>query len=268
MTTDHGAWVRQSAATGHQDLPRLARCRDLVYWRDGDSIYVLASDSNAGIGGLPGDTLAKDPIEVGYSAAKVPLMEVVAAGAKPFLLTNSLGGPLDDYGRQILAGIRAALAEVDADVTVTGSDETNIPTRQTAVGVAVLGRARPAEIRWGGTQQGDAVVAVGHPRDGLRHLYAEGDADVANLADLFAASRIAGVHELLPVGSKGVRYEAQQLAAGVGCRLVLLAGHSLDLDASAGASTCFLATLPVPAIPELRAATRPAVTEIGRVTGG
>ena len=263
MTTDHGVSER-TEATRRSRLPRPARCRDLVYWPDGGSIYVLASDSNAGIGALPGDTLAKDPAEVGYSAAKVPLMEVIAAGADPFLLTNSLGGPLDDYGGEILAGIRAALAEVDADITVTGSDETNIPTRQTAVGVSVLGRASVPDIRWGSTRDGDLVVAVGYPRDGLYRPYAEGDADVASVADLRRVARLAGVHELLPVGSKGVGYEARQLADGVGGTLVLLGGHPLDLAASAGASTCFLVTLPTSAMPELRAATRLAVTEIGR----
>lgn len=267
MTSSHGGASPQPASTaGEQpNTPRLARCRDLIYWPDGDGVYVLASDSNAGIGRLPGDALGKDPAEVGYSAAKVPLMEVLAAGATPFLLTNALGGPLDAYGQQILAGIHAALAEVGTDVIVTGSDETNIPTRQTSVGVSVLGRARSHDVRWGRTRDGDTIVAVGRPRDGLRQPYAEGDPDVAGLADLVTTSRLRDVHELLPVGSKGVGYEARQLAEGIGAALVLPDDLPLDLDASAGASTCFLVTLPASAVLELRAALRPSVTEIGMI---
>jgi hypothetical protein len=249
------------------DVPSVSRCRDLLYWADGNWVYVLATDSNAGIGGRPGDTLVKDPVEVGYSAAKVPLMEVVATGAVPFLLSNALGGPLDGYGQLILVGIRSALGEIDGPVSVTGSDETNIPTRQTAVGVTVLGRARRSALRIGASRPGDVIVAVGLPKDGLDHPYAEGDPDVARLADLQAAARLAFVHELLPVGSRGLRHEALQLAAGIGGRLRLNDPPSLDLAASAGASTCFLASLAASSVPELRAATHLPVYEIGRIAG-
>jgi hypothetical protein len=245
--------------------PHIIRLRDLLYWIDGETAYVLACDSNAGIGRRPADRLDKSPVEVGYSAAKVPLMEILASGATPFLLTDALGGPLDEYGRQVLAGIEAALAEIDADVTLTGSDETNIPTRQTALGVTVLGRTHRSVLRLGTTEPGDAVVAVGRPKDGLLVAYSEGEPEIAGLRDLQAAARLAGVHELLPVGSHGIAYEAGQLAAGIGGRLDLVEPAPLDLTASAGASTCFLVALPPSHVPDLQAALRPPVAEIGRV---
>jgi hypothetical protein len=244
---------------------KIVRFRDVLYWTDGDSVYVLACDSNAGIGQRPHDALNQPPTETGYSAAKVALMEVLASGATPFVLTNALGGPRDDYGRQLLAGIAAALAEVDADVTLTGSDETNVPTEQTAIGVTVVGRAHRTELRLGRSKPGDVILVVGLPKDGLLVPYTEGDSDIANLRDLQAVARLSYIHELLPVGSRGIEYEARQLAAGGAIRF-----HdelAIDLAASAGSSTCFLVAVPPKHAEELAAMVRPPVNEVADIIG-
>jgi hypothetical protein len=240
------------------------RFRDVLYWVDGPTAYVLACDSNAGIGQRPHDSLRQPPVETGYSAAKVALMEVLAVGATPFVLTNALGGPLDDYGQQVLAGINAAVDEVDAAVAITGSDETNVPTLQTAVGVTVIGHAQAASLRLGGTAIGDAVLCVGVPKDGLLVPYAEGDADIANLSDVQNASRIDAVHEVLPVGSRGVAYEAAKLADGVN-GVVRFSPSAIDLTASAGSCTCFLVAVAPTAVGVLAPVVRTPVTVIGHI---
>lgn len=240
------------------------RFRDVLYWIDGPSAYVLACDSNAGIGQRPHDALQQSPVETGYSAAKVALMEVLAVGATPFVLTNALGGPRDDYGQQILAGIRAAIDEVAAHVTLTGSDETNVPTKQTAVGITVVGHAPAAALRLGGTRSGDVVACVGVPKDGLRVPYTEGEDDIANLRDVRNAARLAAVHEVLPVGSRGVAYEAQQLAAGMN-GTVRFRESPIDLAASAGSGTCFLVTVPAEHAAALGSVVRPPVTVVGEI---
>jgi hypothetical protein len=220
------------------------RFRDVLYWVDGTTAYVLACDSNAGIGQRPHDALRQPAAETGYSAAKVALMEVLAVGAKPLVLTNALGGPLDDYGQQVLAGINAAVDEIDADVTITGSDETNVPTLQTAVGVTVVGRAQEGSLRLGGTEVGDE--------------------DIANLTDVQSASRVDAVHEILPVGSRGVAYEAAKLADGVN-GTVRFSTSPIDLYASAGSSTCFLVAVAPAAVEALAPVVRPPVTVIGHI---
>lgn len=240
------------------------RFRDVLYWVDGSSAYVLACDSNAGIGARPNDALRQSPVETGYSAAKVALMEVLAAGAAPFVLTNALGGPRDEYGQQILDGIRMAIAEVDGDVTLTGSDETNVATQQTAVGVTVIGRAPANGLRLGGAGQGDVIACVGVPKDGLIVPYTEGEDDIANLHDVQHAAGLDTVHELLPVGSRGVAYEAQQFAAGVD-GIVRFLESPLDLVISAGSSTCFLVALPAAQVAVLAAAVRPPVCVVGEI---
>lgn len=244
--------------------PAVRRFRDVLYWVDGASAYVLACDSNAGIGERPHDELRQSPTETGYSAAKVAMMEVLAVGATPFVLANALGGPRDEYGQQLLAGIQVAIDEVDADITLTGSDETNVPTRQTAVGITVVGRAPADELRLGGARAGDVLVCVGTPKDGLVVPYHEGDPDIANLRDVQAAGRRPTVHEVLPVGSHGVAYEAHNLAAGASGRPRFFE-TSVDLGISAGSSTCFLVALPADAVPDLQSVVRPGVTAIGEI---
>ena len=247
--------------TGHV----VSRFRDVLYWIDGDNAYVLACDSNAGIGERPHDALRQPPAETGYSAAKVALMEVLAVGATPFVLSNALGGPRDAYGARILDGINAALDELDTLVTVTGSDETNIPTEQTAVGITVIGRTTAHGLRLSGASAGDVIACVGVPKDGLRVPYAEGDHDIANLRDVRNAIRLASVHEILPVGSHGIAYEAQQLASSAAEGSLGLRDSPVDLVASAGSSTCFLVALPPDQLEALAAVVRPPVTVVGEI---
>jgi hypothetical protein len=101
--------VGTSSGTSVGDRP--TQIRDLVLWADGATTYVVACDSNASAGEKPSDRLKQSPEVTGYSVAKVPLMEVIAAGATPFLLVNTLCVALDDYGKAILAGIRRAISE-------------------------------------------------------------------------------------------------------------------------------------------------------------
>jgi hypothetical protein len=254
-----------SAVSVTPKTPEVRRFRDVLYWIDGPTGYVLACDSNAGIGQRPNDTLRQPPQETGYSAAKVALMEVIAAGATPFVLTNALGGPRDEYGQQVLAGIRAAIDELDVEVVLTGSDETNVATTQTAVGVTVLGRAPAASLRLGGARVSDSIVCVGIPKDGLLVPYAEGDRDIADLRDLQRARRLDPVREILPVGSRGIAYESSLIADLAGGQVHFRDQATVDLQASAGSSTCFLVALAAEAINELRPQVRPPITVVADI---
>jgi hypothetical protein len=219
----------------------VTRVRDLILMRGGVVVLVVACDSNAAIGAKPGDALAQDPRETGYSAAKVPLMEVVAAGARPVLLVDNLCCELRPSGELLLDGIRRAIADAGVDVVVTGSDETNMPTVQTGLGVTVIGVAGPDELRIGTARPGDVVWCVGAPRDGLDVPFADGTPGIAGTREVRAALDLAAVHEVLPVGSRGIRYEAEQLAATAGLRFSPATRSAVALGASAGPSTCFLA---------------------------
>jgi hypothetical protein len=238
------------------------KVRDLSVWEEGDTTYVLACDANASVGELANDFMQRPPEEAGYNAAKVPLMEVLAVGARPFLVVNTLCGPLDAYGSRVVDGLRNALREARCDAHVTGSDETNMTTTQTGVGVTILGLVPTDQLRLGRSRDGDVVVCLGRPKDGVRVPYREGEDDVATPSDVVMALA-AGAHEVLPVGSRGLAFEAAQLAAVAGLRLELDQSAALDLDASAGASTCFLATVNADGVAALSHRTRLPVNPLG-----
>lgn len=250
---------------GRLSTPETVQIRDLVCFGDGDRVYVTACDASAAIGERPGDHLRQPPEIVGYSVAKVPLMEVLAAGAEPFLVVNSLGGPLDEYGRRIVEGIRRALAEASSTAYVTGSDETNMPTVQTGVGVMVIGSAPADALSLGSSEAGDVVWCAGVPRDGLVRPYVEGAADVASVADVATAVRSGLAHEILPVGSRGLRYELGELAGFAQLSVELYDDGELELDRSAGASTCFLISGPEDAEGEFTSVLRLPLRRIGRL---
>jgi hypothetical protein len=234
--------------------PDVRRVRDLTLWTDGDHTYVVACDANASVGQQPNDFLQRPPEEAGYNAAKVAVMEVLAAGASPFLVTNTLCGPLDDYGTRVVDGVRRALAEIGSGALVTGSDETNMRTSQTGVGVTVLGAVPTARLRLGTSRAGDLVVCLGRPKDGVGVPYTEDDEDVSGPLDVLEALA-HGAHEVLPVGSRGVSYELGQLAATAGLAARPTGEVTIDLAASAGVSTCVLASIPASSLDAFRAAT-------------
>lgn len=217
------------------------RMRDLVLVDLADRTLVVATDSNASIGAKPADFLAQEPFLTGYSAAKVPLMEVVATGARPFLLVDALCVELRPTGLEMLRGIRHALDEAGLDVVITGSDESNMPTTQTGIGVTVLGSSPPGELRLGRTEPGDEIWLLGRRASGLPgDEYGALDPGIARLRDLLAATETPGVHEALPVGSHGVAHECAELVRGSGLSIAWSPAIETDLAMSAGASTCFL----------------------------
>ena len=237
-----------------------------MLWDDAaEGTYVVACDANAGVGLRPADHLRRPPEEAGYNAAKVALMEIIAAGAAPFLLVNTLCSPLDTYGQRVVDGIRRALGHAgQPDVPVTGSDESNMTTSWTGLGVTVVGHAPPGRLMVGRARPGDLVLCLGMPRDGLLRPYREGDPDIAGLTDVVSVAQTGLCHELLPVGSRGVGFEAGQLAtqAGLGLTLTVSPTSKLRLDESAGASTCFLVACPPDRTDALRIATSLPITEI------
>lgn len=229
------------------------RVRDLVVVDLGGTTLVIACDSNASIGRKPADHLQQDPQITGYSAAKVPVMEVLASGAVPFLLIDNLCCDLETTGLDLMRGMRRLLDETGLPIMMTGSDEANMPTVQTGVGITVLGTAAPGSLRLGSIRPGDVVCVVGRRRSGVgEDDYVEAGEGIATARHIRAAGELPGVHELLPVGSGGIAHECEELARVGQVEVRMRSGVSTDLHASAGSSTCFLAAVEPEAVERLR----------------
>ena len=224
---------------------RVTKCRDLTLVRLAGPFYlVIACDSDGGIGPKPNDTFKAPPFVLGRLATRVPLMEVVASGARPLILVDTLSVEMEPTGRAIIQGVQyeARLAGMtDADM-LTGSTEDNVPTTATGMGVTVIGLAEEKGLRPGRARRDDLVVCVGIPKTAPRDTV---DPDDPEIADLPAVTALAGrdcVHDILPVGSHGGEYECRQMAAACGMRYIPIPSE-IDMVKSAGPSTCVLISL-------------------------
>lgn len=215
------------------------RVRDLLLFDAGpDTLVVVACDSSGAIGPKPHDVLPWAGEKVGRAAAKVPLMEVLAAGAQPFILVNTLAVEMDPTGRAILEGIEAVCRLLPAMPVITGSDETNMKTCATGIGITVLAVASRTDLRLGSSRSRDGVWVVGLPLGGSGSSTPDGGEATAGVDTVQQLMVVPGVHEVLPVGSRGIAYEAGELAATADLVLELDERSGIDLHRSAGASTC------------------------------
>lgn len=219
------------------------KIRDLSVIRLPDhQLLVIACDSNASIGEKPMDYQKHIYREVAVSALKVPMMEVLATGATPLLVVDNLCVEMDGAGCQIIKYMRQELQRHGflENVQLTGSTEDNMPTCQTALGVTVIGILHENGSRIGRTREKDAVVCVGIPR---RDHYSEFQEDVASIGTVKRLLETDFVHEILPIGSKGAAYEANQLCETAGLLFKARRDVEIDLNISAGSSTAVLCSL-------------------------
>ncbi len=207
-----------------------------------DRLLVIACDSLGGIGEKPHDAYRADAATCGHFAMRVPLLEVIASGATPVLAIDTLSVEAEPTGRRITAAMRELLAEVGLTdpAALTGSTEENVPTVQTGIGVTVLGFAHPDHFRPGRAQAGDTILLVGLPLSAPTHHLYPGHPGQVSLAEVRRIGEMPQVHDILPVGSRGVGYELKELAASAGLTAVLEPEITVDLAASGGPASCVL----------------------------
>ena len=240
----------------YQNGNAVQKSRDLsiIHLLNGITL-VIACDSNASNGEKELDTHPNSVQEVAVSALKVPLMEVIASGAKPLVIVNNLCVEMNSYGKRIIDQMRMELARCGLleRVQLTGSTEDNMLTRQTGIGVTVIGIVQTDKLRAGTSQPGDVVVCIGIPQSGIDVPYSEFSADVAKIDTVLRLDSLNYVHEILPIGSKGVRYEAIELARVAGLRFEeSKTTANIDFTCSAGASTAVLVSIESTLLPELK----------------
>ena len=217
--------------------------RDVVLIRlDQRRILVVGCDATAAVGPKPVDVLRVDAATVGKFAARVALMETITVGAHPICVSVTLCVEPLPTGREIVDGIRRELERSGlGDVGMVRSSEKNFSVRQTGVGVTVIGLVRDPRI--GKCKRGDLVIAIGHPCVGCEVLKGERARSIADLADVNALLRLPFVHEIIPVGSKGVLKEARVIAADSKLHFLPEKVAALDMNKSAGPATVVLCAI-------------------------
>ncbi|NMA55107.1 MAG: hypothetical protein GX952_04130 [Firmicutes bacterium] len=259
---------RAQAARCDTISQRLKKVRDLTLVRvAGPNYLVIACDSDGGIGPKVHDTVYTTGYWLGRLAARVPLMEVMASGAAPLLVLNALSVELEPTGKSIIAGVRAeaAAAGLTDPAAVSGSTEENVPTVATGVGVTVIGVGQEALLKPGTGRAFELVAAVGVPKSAPADDVTSSDRDIADLSTVRSLLGLSFIGDILPVGSKGIAYEARQMAMAAGLNLLLDQGCPLDVNKSAGPSTCVLVSLPENCLPQLAAAVDKPVAPVGQL---
>mgnify|MGYP002509688450 FL=1 len=258
-------------ACGKAERGRIEKIRDLSLIHLYREIsLVCACDSNASNGEKQNDMHPNSYEESAVSVLKVPLMEVLASGAFPFLIVNNLCVEMNPSGEKIIQAMKAELqrCRLLERVAFTGSTEDNMETSQTGMGVTVIGLLDHRKSRLGKTRNGDAVVCVGIPQSGVRVPYSERDESVCDLKTMMELTECSFVHEILPIGSKGTLYEANQLADTCSLNFVPLENQEIDLMESAGSSTAVLVSLCEKDMIHLKEKIKKPVNQIGRIKQG
>ncbi len=228
---------------------------------------VAGSTSSGAIGPKVRDKIKVHGRILGKFLARVALMDVIATGAFPVLLSVTLGVEKEPIGNEIMEGIRneALTLGLDPNQAVMENTEDNFETIQTGAGLTVIGFSNENELRLGKTCPGDLIIAVGKPKVGDEVLPAEAKGEIADLRSIILLSQKKFVHDIAPVGNLGIMDEAKMLAYGVGRQLKISEVQMVDLNKPAGPATVVLATVDREKLEDLKSLINKPVNIIGEI---
>lgn len=205
----------------------------VVSWNQKEEL-VISADNSGGIGQKEDDQVSVPYDIVSYFSFRVAVMECMAAGGVPFsvILQNFCG---DDAWDILLAGIYKGIEELELEreIGIMGSTESNFSFRQSAIGLTVLGK-RPADLKDTTIINGKMAI-IGSPLVGEEVILQQ-----EKVVPLAVFSRLTKVDKcrIQPVGSKGILYELGQLKGDLVQEEEVQC--SVDLLKSAGPATCFI----------------------------
>ncbi|HPW99580.1 MAG TPA: selenophosphate synthase [Sedimentibacter sp.] len=208
---------------------------------DHKSYLGIACDSCGGIGYKEHDLVKASPQLTAYHTGKVVLAELMSMGFTPFILADGLAVEMNDTGRQLIEGFNEVLSKLSFNVHLTGSTEENIKTVQTSMGVTCIGFCSKDKLKFKRTKTGDICLLVGLPMVGNEVLQnPDKILDIDDFEKLFLCDYI---NEMLPIGSRGIECELNDLLKDNKLKFEYESSISIDLKKSGGPSTSCLVTL-------------------------
>lgn len=217
--------------------------RDVEVVALNDAQYlVTACDSCGAIGEKELDAVKVPWRVTGRMTARVALLEVLAVGAVPQMMSIAIANEPLPAGEEIMKGVREELKAMNLlSLPAAVSTEKNMPTKQTGLGITVIGLCDQDKLRVGRAKPGHSLFCLGLPKVGTEAADPE-DPDILQGRHLVQLLSIPGVYDIIPVGSQGIRGEAEALAQAVGARFREDTQCELDINKSAGPSTCLIFT--------------------------
>lgn len=200
---------------------------------------VIACDSCAGIGEKENDII-KVPAEiVGQLSTRVPLLEVISYGAKPIAIIQALGNEMQITGKKMIAGMKAELKKAGYfDLEINGSTEENMQPTVTSVGVTVVAKRRKVPKKM--ICKGDSLYILGIPLVGKDVILKANK--MVNYEEVKLLLTKHYVKDIVPIGSKGSLYEANEMSKthNVNLKIIDEWKNSQYADHSGGPSTAIL----------------------------
>jgi len=224
---------------------------DLQFIEMKDDYILIACDSSGSIGNKKHDSVQIEPEIAGYYGAFVPLVEVLAVKGKILSLVDTLSVEMEPTGKRIINGIQQALKELNIDDhLLTGSTEDNIPTTSTGIGVTVIGQIAKQAIESKQVNNTHSLILMGLPKVGeefVNEELIEQQGETLTLDLMKHLTTLTLIDDMIPVGSKGIAYEANVLSKRNNLLVSLYSikhkDKRIDYNKSAGPSTCLLACI-------------------------
>lgn len=201
---------------------------------------VIACDSCGSIGMKKYDELKVPTNVVGKFTARVALMEVICSGAEVITLSNAVCNEMEPTGEQVIKGITSELKAAGInDSVLTGSTEENFKTYSTGIGITCIGIVDNENIKINKVEKGAFLYSIGIPKVG-NEINLDGDLEIANYKNIKDLLNTKDVLEIVPVGSKGISYEAHEMAKYNNLKIKFEENINIDIFKSAGPATVII----------------------------
>ncbi len=194
------------------------------------TIWVTACDSCGSIGEKSADAFQVPSEVVGFITARVAILEVLAMGAQVISAAVPIANESDPTADKLLRGVRNCFESFGLDIPMIISTEKNMPTQMTAMGIAVNGVA--PHVRAGGYETGDKIYVIGRPSVGQEVITFE--KELVDADSVYRMLSLDAVREVLPVGSRGILAELEDMMAAWSAEYRIQEGHGIDLEKSCG----------------------------------
>lgn len=207
-----------------------------IHRLSGEEFLITTCDNSGGIGEKEQDLVHVPYDVISYYSFRVAVMECIASGGQPIsIIIQNLTG--ESNWRKLSEGVYRGLSELNkSNITITGSSETNFQLNQSAIGIVVNGTSNNPKFEIPSIPNHKWAV-VGKPLVGPSVIEQAGY--VAPLLTFHTISKMEEVY-VWPVGSKGILSEMKRISM----EPVQSISSSLDLQGSAGPSTCFIIAYP------------------------
>lgn len=190
-----------------------------------DIDLVITVDNIGGVGEKQADIVQVPYDLVSYYGARTVLIEAMCGGAQPFLITlsNFCG---DKALPKLLKGLRKAVSELSFLIEINGSTESNFDLLQSAITTQVIAK----KIKTNSESYASYCV-IGKPLVG-DEVTKESES-IVSLKDVEEIVNLPFVSRVIPVGSKGIKWEfCNAFNKDISCEL--------DINKSSGPSTCII----------------------------